>query len=310
MPGSRSKRNRSKARKQQPVPTPRSNSFEALAAPEEGELQEPDEEEEQEQEQEQEQEPGGEAEGATAAATTAETPSASPGGAGGDHGSSLAEDLLAAPSTLPPQDPVRIETAACIRRCMLDGTTPPAWVLELVLPGATRPRGVQESQIQEVSGGSLPQNLDVVFQGVQSALPPATPIQQSSSSDSNRTSPPNLSHPAPHPACTSSAVAALPAVRTSSAVAAPPAARTSSAVDAPQPARTSSAVETTPATPTPYYPHTCLSLLAGGPTETPWQRHATHWRDARCYYRSPCSRVARFKIARQPRINMYVSYHT
>ena len=108
-----------------------------------------------------------------------------------EGGSSLAEDILAAPSTLPAQDPVRVETAAYLRRCMLDGTTPPAWVMELVLPRSSRPAtGPSKEQVEEVRGDSLPQNLDVVFERVQGPPTPATPIQQSSSSDSNRTSPP------------------------------------------------------------------------------------------------------------------------
>ena len=40
--------------------------------------------------------------------------------------STLAEDLLAAPSGLPTNDPVRVETTACLRRCVRDVTTPPA----------------------------------------------------------------------------------------------------------------------------------------------------------------------------------------
>ena len=47
--------------------------------------------------------------------------------------SSLAEDVLAGPSPFPPGDPVRVETAACLRRCILNGTTPPAWVLQKVM---------------------------------------------------------------------------------------------------------------------------------------------------------------------------------
>ena len=53
--------------------------------------------------------------------------------------SSLAEDVMAGPSPFPPGDPVRLETAACLRRCMLDGTTPPAWVHQLVMPASARP---------------------------------------------------------------------------------------------------------------------------------------------------------------------------
>ena len=45
------------------------------------------------------------------------------------------------PSTLPASDPVRAETAACLRKCMLEGTTPPAWAMQLVLPVNTRPGG-------------------------------------------------------------------------------------------------------------------------------------------------------------------------
>ena len=154
-----------------------------------------------------------------------------------EGGSSLAEDILAAPSTLPAQDPVRVETAAYLRRCMLDGTTPPAWVMELVLPGSSRPAaGPSKEQVQEVRGDSLPQNLDVVFERVQGPPTPTTPVQQSSSSDSNCTSPPDQSYPATQTARTTSAAEA----RTTSAVAATHAeARTTSAVAATHAAPTS-----------------------------------------------------------------------
>ena len=82
--------------------------------------------------------------------------------------SSLAEDVMAGPSPFPPGDPVRLETAACPRRCMLDGTTSPAWVLQMVMPGSTRPvDGPTAAQFGEVRGAStLPkQNLNVAFQG-------------------------------------------------------------------------------------------------------------------------------------------------
>ena len=135
----------------------------------------------------------------------------------------MAEGILAAPITLlPADDPVRVETAAYRRNCMLDGTTPPAWVLELVLPGIKKTvSGPSDKQIAEVRGAPSPQeNLDVLFERVQHPPTPATPIQQqSSSSDSSRTSPPD--HPAPLTAPTTSAVGALPTARTTSAVAPP-----------------------------------------------------------------------------------------
>ena len=96
--------------------------------------------------------------------------------------------------------------------------------MELVLPGSSRPAaGPSKEQVQEVRGDSLPQNLDVVFERVQGPPTPATPVQQSSSSDSNRTSPPDQSHPATQTARTTSAAEA----RTTSAVAATHAAPTS-----------------------------------------------------------------------------------
>ena len=94
--------------------------------------------------------------------------------------------------------------------------------MELVLPGSSRP-GPSQQQIQEVRGDSLPQNLDVVFERVQGPPKPTTPVQQSSSSDSNRTSPPDQSHPATQTARTTSAAEA----RTTFAVAATHAAPTS-----------------------------------------------------------------------------------
>ena len=160
--GARSKKIRGKARKattpRDPTPPAPANAFAALAAPEE---EEPSDGEEEEPEQEQEGQAAAGADGALQP-TNASTSSPPDGGAT-EGGSSLAEDILAAPSTLPAQDPVRVETAAYLRRCMLDGTTPPAWVMELVLPGSSRP-GPSQQQIQEVRGDSLPQNLDVVFE--------------------------------------------------------------------------------------------------------------------------------------------------
>ena len=225
--GARAKKSRGKARKsttpRDPTPPAPANAFEALAASEEDE---PSDGEEEEPEPEQERQDAAGADGAVQP-TNASTSSLPDSGAT-EGGSSLAEDILAAPSTLPAQDPVRVETAAYLRRCMLDGTTPPAWVMELVLPGSSRPAaGPSKEQVQEVRGDSLPQNLDVVFERVQGPPTPTTPVQQSSSSDSNCTSPPDQSYPATQTARTTSAAEA----RTTSAVAATHAeARTTSAV--------------------------------------------------------------------------------
>ena len=66
---------------------------------------------------------------------------------------SLAEDLLPSPIALPASDPVFGDEAACLRSCMLEGTPPPAWVLQMVLPATTRPAGgPAERQIGEVRG--------------------------------------------------------------------------------------------------------------------------------------------------------------
>ena len=110
--------------------------------------------------------------------------------------SSLPEDVMAGPRPFPPGDPVRLETAACLRRCMHDGTTPLAWVLQLVMPPNASPvDGPTAAQMGEVRGVStLPKlNLDVAFEGAAtSQTDAATPIQQSSSSDSS--SHPPLTH--------------------------------------------------------------------------------------------------------------------
>ena len=149
----------------------------------------------------------------------------------------LGEDIVAAPSDLPALDPVRVETAVYLRKCMLDGTTPPAWVFDLVLPGSRKPlSGPFDKQTEEVRRAPQPQqNLDVVFERVQNPTTPATPIQQqSSSSDSSCTSPPDQSQPAPLTSRTTSAVEALPT--------APLTASATSAVQSPSTARTTSAV--------------------------------------------------------------------
>ena len=119
---------------------------------------------------------------------------------------------------------------------MLDGTTPPACVLELVLPGSRKPvSGPSDKRMEEVRAPQPQQNLDVVFERVQNPTTLATPIQQqSSSSDSSCTSPPDHSQPAPLTARTASAVEALPTD--------PVTARNTSAVEAPRTARTTSAV--------------------------------------------------------------------
>ena len=219
-PGARSKKSGGKARKaattpEEPTPAAPGNSFAALTSTDQGAPAETDEEE-----------PNAAdyagALGTTPdiAATTMPAPSA---GAVGE-GSILAEDILAAPSTLPANDPVRIETAAYLRKCMHDGTTPPAWVSELVLPDSRKTvSGPSDRQITEVRGVPSPQqNLDAVFERAQNPPTPATPIQQqSSSSHSNRTSPPDQCHPAPLTARTAYAVEALPTARTTSAVAPP-----------------------------------------------------------------------------------------
>ena len=123
--GARSKKGRGKARKaatpRDPTPPATTNAFAALAAPDQGE---PSDDEEEEPEQGQEEQDAAGADGALQPTNT--STSSPPDGGATEGGSSLAEDILAAPSTLPAQDPVRVGTAAYLRRCMLDGTTPPA----------------------------------------------------------------------------------------------------------------------------------------------------------------------------------------
>ena len=121
--------------------------------------------------------------------------------------------------------------------------------------------GPSDEKVDEVRGVPQPQqNLDVVFKRVQHPTTLATPIQQqSSSSDSSRTSPPDHSKPDPPTARNTPAVEALPTnpltVRNTSAVEALPAnpltARNTSAVEAPRTARTTSAV----APPSPNHNH-------------------------------------------------------
>lgn len=150
------------------------SSFVALAPPDQGGPVKTDEEELNEEE--------GETAGAAgtlgaAAATISSTTAAPPGGAA-DEDLSLAEDLLAVPITLPTPDPVRIETAAHLRTCMMDCTRMPAWVMELVLPGSGEPvGGPTAANIGKVRVTLPQQNLDVGFERVQNPPMPATPIQ-------------------------------------------------------------------------------------------------------------------------------------
>ena len=143
--GTRSKKSRGKARKaatpRDPTPPATTNAFAALEAPDQGE---PSDGEEEEPEQGQEEQDAAGADGALQP-TNAST-SGPPDGGAAEAGSSLAEDLLAAPSTLPAQDPVRVETAAYLRRCMLDGTTPPAWVICLLYTSPS-PRDKRQSRM-------------------------------------------------------------------------------------------------------------------------------------------------------------------
>ena len=152
--GARSKKSREKARKasttpEEPTSALAGNPCAALAPTDQGGPAETDEE----------QPNAADDAGAlnTRPAIAASTTPASSAGAVGE-GSSLAEDILAAPSTLPAHDPVRVETAAYLRKCMLDGATPPAWVLELVLPGSRKPvSGPSDKQVQEMRGVPQPQ---------------------------------------------------------------------------------------------------------------------------------------------------------
>ena len=155
--GARSKKSRGKARKaspspEEPTPALAGNSFAALAPTDQGGPAEDDEEQP-------------DAAGEAGALST--TPASS--GEAVEEGSSLAEDILAAPSALPGHEPVRVETAAYLRKCMLDGTTPPAWVLEMMLPDSRKPvSGSSDKKVDEVRGVPQPQkNLDVVFKRVQ-----------------------------------------------------------------------------------------------------------------------------------------------
>ena len=93
----------------------------SLAPTDQGGPGETDEEKPKDEEQEAVGDAGALGTAADIAATTTPAPSA---GAVREC-SSLAEDILAERSTLPANDPVRVETAAYLRKCMLDGTTPP-----------------------------------------------------------------------------------------------------------------------------------------------------------------------------------------
>ena len=144
---------RAAARPARRRPRPR-NSFAALAPIDKGGPAESDEEE------------SNAADDAGAPGTTPDiaattTPAPSAGDVG--EGSSLAEDILAAPNTLLAHDPVRVEVY--LRKCMLDDTTPPAWVLKLVLPGGKKTvSGPSDKHIAEVRGVPSPQqNLNVFF---------------------------------------------------------------------------------------------------------------------------------------------------
>ena len=65
--------------------------------------------------------------------------------------STRAEDLFTTPSALPSNDPVRVETAARLRRCMLERKSPLAWVMQMVLSSTTHPAGgPTERQIGEL----------------------------------------------------------------------------------------------------------------------------------------------------------------
>ena len=223
--GARSKKSRGKARKASPSPEELTSalawdSFAALAPTDQGGPAEDNKEQ-------------------PDAADEAGAYSTTPGSSGEavEEGSSLAEDILAAPSALLGDDPVRVETAAYLRKCMLDGTTPPAWVLEMVLPDSRKPvSGPSDKNVDEVRGVPQPQqNLDVVIERVQHPTTLVTPIQQqSSSSDSSCTSPPDHSQPDPPTARNISAVEALPTD--------PLIARNTFSVEAPRTARTTSNV--------------------------------------------------------------------
>ena len=116
--GARSKKSRGKARKaspsppEEPTPALAGNSFAALA-PTDGPAVDDEEQRD----------------AADEGGALSTTPVSA--GAAVAEGSRLADDILAAPSAFPSHDPVRVETAAFLKKCMLDGTTPPAWVLEM-----------------------------------------------------------------------------------------------------------------------------------------------------------------------------------
>ena len=98
--------------------------------------------------------------------------------------SGLAEDILNAPnaqSTLPANDPVRLETAAYIKKCMLAGSTPAPWVMQIVLPLGGASVGPTQQQVEQVRAANLDaasqQNLDCAFLGAQNPTATATPIR-------------------------------------------------------------------------------------------------------------------------------------
>lgn len=102
--------------------------------------------------------------------------------------SSLAENILVGPSRFAPCYPFRRETGACLPRCMLDGTTPLGWVLQMVMPESTRPVDVpRTAQFGEARGVCLnvaKTNSRRSFQGAtNSQTDAAIPIQLPSSSD-------------------------------------------------------------------------------------------------------------------------------
>ena len=140
--------------------------------PEEEEEEEQEEQEkpkdEEEEQEEQEQPVNGAGNGDTAAAASDEVGTDDP-----QTSSSLEEDLLSAPnaqSSLAANDPVRLATAAYLTKCTEEGTTPVAWVLQMVLPPGGAHAGPPQAQVAHVretnslnaSPSQTSQNLDCV----------------------------------------------------------------------------------------------------------------------------------------------------
>lgn len=160
-----------------PTSPPDRNYFGILAAPSdgarhEGGEDEPDEEEKGKRAQEESNDaapPGCVDDGATTGGGDVEAHWSALDTGQQQNSSSLVEDLLAAPnahSTLPANHPVRVETAAYFKKCMLDGTTPASWALQMVLPPGRVRAGPTEPQVQRIRGDTPRSHLSSKIYGL------------------------------------------------------------------------------------------------------------------------------------------------